>query len=147
MFCSSCGTQVDNNAQFCPNCGTKFIQIPTSTEGSAPLPLPHPQTPITTSLPAAGISAKASSRAITALVFGILGIVCCQPIGIAGWIIGASELKKIKSGLSSEEGKAYATAGMIMGIISTTIFTMVMVVSIIWLIFLLVMTTIYKVPS
>ena len=135
MFCSSCGTQVDNNAQFCPNCGTKFIQIPTSTEGSAPPPPPHPQTPITTPLPAAGISAKASSRAITALVLGILGLTCCGIMAPIAWVLGSTELKDIRAGLASSEGKGYATAGKILGIIGTVFLILGMLWAILWLVF------------
>jgi hypothetical protein len=62
---------------------------------------------------------KASSKATTALVLGILGIVCCGLCAPIAWIIGSGELKQIKSGLSSQAGKGFAQAGMIMGIIGT----------------------------
>jgi len=62
---------------------------------------------------------KASSKATTALVLGILGIVCCGLCAPFAWIIGSGELKKIKSGFSSQAGKGFAQAGMIMGIIGT----------------------------
>ena len=62
---------------------------------------------------------KASSKATTALVLGILGIVCCGLCAPFAWFIGSAELKQIKAGLSSQAGKGFAQAGMIMGIIGT----------------------------
>jgi hypothetical protein len=136
MFCSSCGTQVDNNVQFCPNCGTKFIQIPTAPEGGTipPItPIPPPP-PLSTSPPfSAGIaSKKASGRAVTSLVLGILGLTCCGIMAPIAWILGSMELKDIGSGLSSSAGKGYATAGKILGIIGTILIILSMVFAIVW---------------
>ena len=78
---------------------------------------------------------KASSKAITALVLGILGIVCCAPCAIAAWIIGAGELKQIKAGLSSTAGKGFAQAGMIMGIVGTVLLILGIIFAIIWFLF------------
>jgi hypothetical protein len=119
MFCSSCGTQVDNNAQFCPNCGTKFVQMPTSAETGVLSSPPSSPIPVAAPIPASGIPAKASSRAVTALVLGILGLTCCGIMAPIAWILGSKELKDIIAGLASPEGKGYATAGKILGIIGT----------------------------
>jgi len=140
MFCSSCGTQVDNNAQFCPKCGTKFVQMPTASEGSMipPIPLPPPQTPGYIPIPpSAVIPGKASGRAITALVLGILGVVpCCGHIlAPVAWILGAMELKDITAGLAPAEGKGYATAGKILGIIGTVLLILGMLWAILWFVF------------
>jgi hypothetical protein len=62
---------------------------------------------------------KASSKATTALVLGILGIVCCGLCAPFAWFIGSGEMKQIKAGLSSQAGKGFAQAGMIMGIIGS----------------------------
>ena len=65
---------------------------------------------------------KASGRAITALVLGILGLVsCCTPLGIVAWILGAIELSDIKKGKVSKAGEGIAKAGMILGIIVTVL--------------------------
>ena len=132
MFCSSCGTQVDNNAQFCLKCGTKFVQMPTSAETSVPPPLPPSQTPVAAPMPASGIPAKASGRAVTALVLGILGLTCCGIMAPIAWILGSTELKDISIGLSSPVGKSYATAGKILGIIGTIMIIMSMLMAILW---------------
>ena len=64
---------------------------------------------------------SASSQAVIALILGIVGLVFCQLIGIAAWIIGAKERNAIKRGESPEAGMGLATAGWILGIIDTII--------------------------
>ncbi|MBN2190568.1 MAG: DUF4190 domain-containing protein [Candidatus Aureabacteria bacterium] len=64
---------------------------------------------------------KASGKAITSLVLGILGLLCCGPLAIVAWILGAMELSDIKKGLSSKAGEGMAKAGMIIGIIGTVL--------------------------
>ena len=32
MYCGKCGTQIENNALFCPNCGKRTVNIDTSTQ-------------------------------------------------------------------------------------------------------------------
>lgn len=139
MFCSSCGTQVDNTAQFCPNCGTKFVQMPTASEGSMipPTPPSPPQTPGYIPLPpTAVIPAKASGRSITSMILGILGLTCCGIMAPVAWILGSTELKDIGAGLSSPAGKGYATAGKILGIIGTIMIILSMLLAILWFVFM-----------
>jgi hypothetical protein len=130
MFCSSCGTQVDNNAQYCPHCGTKFVQMPTApisvTEATPPLSSsPAPISPPT-------LPAKASGRAVASLVLGILGITCCGIMAPIAWILGSTELKDINARLSSPEGKGYATAGKVLGIIGTILLILGMLWGLFW---------------
>jgi len=62
---------------------------------------------------------NASTNSILALVFGIVAYLVCPFIcGIVAWIIGSSELNKIKRGESSEAGRGFATAGMWLGIVN-----------------------------
>jgi hypothetical protein len=131
MFCSSCGTQIDNHAQFCPNCGTKFVQLPAApaSEAAPPPPAVAP-VPVTAQIPSPSIPEKASSQAVTALVLGILGLICCGIMAPIAWILGSSELKKINARISSAEGKGYATAGKILGIIGTIF----LILGILWVI-------------
>jgi len=35
MFCHKCGTQIDPNVQFCPNCG-ESLAAPSASGGAAP---------------------------------------------------------------------------------------------------------------
>ncbi len=59
-----------------------------------------------------------SSRATTALVLGILGLLCCGLLGIPAIIIGKQEMNSIDQGLAPVEGRGLAQAGFILGIVS-----------------------------
>jgi hypothetical protein len=74
---------------------------------------------------------KASSQAITALVLGIVGFVCCQLAAPVAWYLGNQELRSIREGRSSPAGQGMATAGKILGIIGTVLF----VLTCIWIFF------------
>ena len=64
---------------------------------------------------------KPGTRAIVALILGIVGIVFCQPTAIAALIVGKMELNSIARGETPEQGRGFAMAGYIMGIIGTAI--------------------------
>jgi hypothetical protein len=74
---------------------------------------------------------KASSRATTALVLGILGFVCCQLCAPFAWYMGNQESKAIKAGQSPAAGQGFATAGMILGMIGTIL----LVFGLLWIFF------------
>ncbi|MDO4539059.1 MAG: zinc ribbon domain-containing protein, partial [Coriobacteriales bacterium] len=46
MFCSNCGTQVNDDARFCPKCGRDLgageVATPTPTPAYDPVSAPHP---------------------------------------------------------------------------------------------------------
>ena len=70
-------------------------------------------------LPPAAAS-PASSQAITALVLGVLGVLCSYGIlSPFAWYLGNQELKAVREGRSSAGGEGYATAAKILGIIGT----------------------------
>ena len=75
---------------------------------------------------------SASSQAITALVLGILGIVCCQLAGPFAWYFGNQELKAIQAGTSPAAGEGMAKAGKILGIIGTVL----MILWFLWVFFM-----------
>lgn len=75
---------------------------------------------------------KASSQAVTALVLGIVGIVCCAFCAPVAWYMGGQELKAIQEGRSSFAGQGMAKAGQILGIIGTIL----MVLWILWIFFM-----------
>ena len=58
-------------------------------------------------------------RGTLILVLGILGLVICQPIGIAAWIMGSGDLKQIDAGQMDPTGRGLTNAGRICGIIAT----------------------------
>ncbi|MEZ8221059.1 hypothetical protein GG496_001229 [Candidatus Fervidibacteria bacterium JGI MDM2 JNZ-1-D12] len=61
----------------------------------------------------------ASSRAVWALVLGILGLVSWGVLAPIAWWLGAAELRDIKAGLAPRSGQNLATVGMVLGIIGT----------------------------
>ncbi|MEO8198465.1 MAG: DUF4190 domain-containing protein [Thermoanaerobaculia bacterium] len=74
---------------------------------------------------------KASSRATTALILGIVGLVCCPLCGPFAWFMGMQEGKAIKAGQSSAAGQGLATVGMVLGILGTLYFVFVLL----WVLF------------
>lgn len=58
-------------------------------------------------------------RGTLILVLGILGIILCQPLGIAAWIMGNGDLKEIAAGTMDPAGKDLTNIGRILGIIAT----------------------------
>lgn len=67
-------------------------------------------------------------RGTTILVLGILSLVFLGPFaGIPAWIMGAKDLKKIKTGLISYNAKSNTLVGMILGIVSSAISLLVIV--------------------
>lgn len=75
---------------------------------------------------------SASTQAITALILGILGIICCGLMAPVAWYIGNQELKAIQSGTAPVAGQGLATAGKILGMIGSII----LVFSIFWIFFM-----------
>jgi uncharacterized Tic20 family protein len=62
-----------------------------------------------------------ASQATTVLVLGIIGIVLCQLLGPVAWVMGNNELAAIDAGRRAPENRGTANAGRILGIISTVL--------------------------
>jgi len=77
--------------------------------------------PSTTPSPQADVKHYAPHRGALILTFGILGIACCFPFGIAAWIMGNNDMQQIEAGMMDPTGKATTNAGKICGIIGTTV--------------------------
>jgi hypothetical protein len=58
-------------------------------------------------------------RGVLILVLGIVGLVACQLVGIAAWIMGSGDLKKMDEGIMDPEGRSNTQVGRILGIIAT----------------------------
>ena len=64
---------------------------------------------------------RASGMAISAMVVGIVGILCSWvivfsfPLGVTALILGILEFKKIKDGAANEKGRGMAITGIILG--------------------------------
>jgi uncharacterized membrane protein YjgN (DUF898 family) len=74
------------------------------------------------------------SQATTILVLGILSLVLCQVLGPFAWVMGNKELAGIDAGRRAPENRGSAQAGRILGIISTVL----MIIGVVLLLFLLV---------
>lgn len=74
-----------------------------------------------------GVQPQSSGQATTALVLGILGLLCCQLLGPFAWYIGNKELKAISAGVAPRSGEGTAKAGMILGIVATCLLGLALV--------------------
>ena len=52
------------------------------------------------------------------LVFGIMSLIVCMPLGIIAWVMANGDLKKMNAGEMDPEGRGNTQAGKICGIIS-----------------------------
>jgi hypothetical protein len=57
-------------------------------------------------------------RGTMILVFGILSLIVCMPLGIVAWVMANGDLKKMDAGTMDPEGRGNTQAGKICGIIS-----------------------------
>jgi uncharacterized membrane protein YidH (DUF202 family) len=73
-------------------------------------------------------------RGTLVLVLGILGLIICQPVGIAAWIMGNADLKQIAAGTMDPEGKSLTQIGKILGIIAVALMVIGIVVGILCLV-------------
>lgn len=71
-----------------------------------------------------------ASQATTILVLGIIGIVLCQLLGPIAWVMGNNELAAIDAGRRAPENRGTANAGRILGIISTVLLGIAILVTI-----------------
>ena len=55
------------------------------------------------------------------LIFGIIGIVCCLPFGIAAWIMGNGDLAKMNAGQMDPAGRSNTNVGRILGMINVAL--------------------------
>lgn len=74
---------------------------------------------------------KSSSQATTALVLGILGVVCCGLLAPIAWYMGNQEMKAIREGRSPAAGEGITKAAVILGIIGTVLLAL----SLCWIFF------------
>ena len=75
---------------------------------------------------------SASTQAITALILGILGVICCGLMAPIAWYIGNQELRAIQAGTSPAAGQGLATAGKILGMIGSIILAL----TVFWIFFM-----------
>lgn len=73
-------------------------------------------------------------RGTLILVLGILSLVFCGIFaGIPAWVMGNSDLQKMRQGLMDRAGEGNTSAGRIMGIISVGMAIIGVILTILWL--------------
>lgn len=70
------------------------------------------------------------NRADFVLILGLLSLFCCWPLGLIPWILGASDLKRIREGSMSAKGRGTLQVGMVLGAISVVVFACVVALAI-----------------
>lgn len=70
-----------------------------------------------------------NKQALWSLILGIVGIVCCNLAAPVALYLGRAEVKAVDAGLSAQENRGMALAGMILGIIGTVL----LVLGLIWI--------------
>lgn len=67
-------------------------------------------------------------RGALILILGLVGILACQPVAIAAWLMGGADMKKIRAGQMDPEGQNLTQVGYILGIIGSILFALTLVV-------------------
>lgn len=130
MFCNNCGTQLPDGALFCPNCGNKFetVNTPQPEYQQPEFQQPAYQEPTYTQ-PAPQNNGDDTSI----LVFGILALAIGAIFGI---IFGAIALNKANDWVArggqligkAKAGRILGKIGLILGIISTAILAIYIII-------------------
>ena len=108
--CPNCGKSIDNNANFCVNCGTKQSkegEIKEETITTVETTNNKPKVPV-------------NGFSITGFVFAMVSLLCCgltAPLGLIFSIVGIAKADKADS-----TGKGLAIAGIIVSAILLILF-------------------------
>lgn len=78
-----------------------------------------------------GAASQQSSKATMAVVFGVLGIVCCGLLAPVAWYLASEELKSIDAGRLPETNRGMAQVAKILGIIGSIL----LVLGLLWILF------------
>jgi hypothetical protein len=69
------------------------------------------------------------SQATTILILGIIGLLCCAPLGIAAWVMGNTELAAMDAGRRDPAQRTTANGGRILGIVAVALWAIGLVVA------------------
>jgi hypothetical protein len=84
-------------------------------------------TPIPPPIP--GTTTQSSSKAVMAVVFGVLGLFCCGLLAPVAWYLGNEELRFIEQGRLPDTNRGMAQVAKILGIIGTVL----LVLALMWM--------------
>jgi len=121
MFRNQCGSQLTDQARFCPVCGAlRGAQFGPAVSGQQTLPPGAMAMP--SGMPPTLVVPQTESMAIVSLVLGILSLTVFHFLaGIPAIIVGRSARNKIRAYPQQLTGEGMATAGIVMGWISVGI--------------------------
>ena len=66
-------------------------------------------------------SALRPHRGTLILILGIVGLLCCMPVGIVAWVLAHQDLRDMNAGTMDPTGRGMTQAGKILGIISVVL--------------------------
>lgn len=108
MFCSQCGAEISDSAKYCSNCGALNSQSTDQFEKN-------------------GIQIKEPGRGTLILLLGFFSFFLGPFLGIPAWVMGHTDLKKIRYGIIALSEKTKTKIGMILGIFNTLILPFVII--------------------
>ena len=73
------------------------------------------------------------------LALGILGLVSCQVLGVAAWIMGADDIKEMRAGRMDPSGEGLTQAGYALGMVSTILLAVGLASMLLFMLFFAVM--------
>ena len=62
-----------------------------------------------------------NQKALWAMILGIVGLLCCSPLGIAAIVLGVISKREIDESGGTQSGRGQAQAGFVLGIISCVV--------------------------
>lgn len=113
MYCPNCGTQNNDGAGFCANCGASL----TPNVNAAPMPAAVP----VAALP----EQKTNGLCIAGLIVSLVSIILAGTTAIIGLILSIIGL--ISAGKKNEKGKGAAIAGIIISSILAVLFVFILI--------------------
>ena len=125
MFCTNCGSQIAAGG-FCANCGTQAAPA-AANQAQSPLNQTPPQAPYAAPYMAPyGAAPKTNGLAIASLV---TSLVC---FGFVGLILGIVASNQIKNSNGTQTGQGMATAGIIIGGLTTLLWILLVATPSFW---------------
>jgi hypothetical protein len=99
----------------------------TPPPAAMPVAPPPPAGAYPTAYPG-GYVRQSSSKATTAMVLGIVGLVVCQLVGIAAIIVGNDAKREIDASGGQLDGRGMAVAGVVMGWVAVGLLALVLII-------------------
>lgn len=78
-------------------------------------------------------------RGVLILVLGILSLMVCGVLGIFAWLMGKSDLEKMRLGQMDKEGEPLTKVGYILGIVGTILFVIQLLFVVAYFVFIMVL--------